>query len=62
MTFLIKNDGYTFLIRLDLMFFYVIMKGVPIITNFKQRIHQHVIKLMFCENDLKLLKFKGSPV
>ena len=35
----IKNDGYAFLIRLDLMF-NVIMKGVPIITNFKRPIYQ----------------------
>ena len=33
MTLSIKNDGYAFLTRLDL-----IMKGVPIITNFKRPI------------------------
>ena len=40
MTLLIKNEGYAFLRRLDFMFFYFIMKGVPTITNFKQPIFQ----------------------
>ena len=45
MTLLIKNGRYAFLIRLDLIFsilnfLYVIMKGVPIITNFNQTIYQ----------------------
>ena len=35
MTLSIKNGGYAFLLRLDLMFFTFIMKGVPIISNFK---------------------------
>ena len=39
MTLSIKNGGYAFLMRLDLMFS-VIMKGVPIITNFKRPIYQ----------------------
>ena len=42
--------------------FYVIMKGVPIITNFKRLIYQTFIKLILYENDVKLLKFKRSPV
>ena len=41
--------------------FYVIMKGAPIITNFKRPII-HLIKLSLYENDVKLLKFKRSPV
>ena len=40
--------------------FYVIMKRVPTVTNFKQPIYQ--TKLIFYENDVKLLKFKRSPV
>ena len=39
MTLLIKNDGYAFLIGLDRIF-YVIIKEVPIITNFKEPIYQ----------------------
>ena len=39
MTLLTKNGGYAFLIRFDLMFS-VIMKGVPIIKNFKRPIYQ----------------------
>ena len=37
MTLSIKNGGYAFLIRLDLMFS---MSGVPVITNFKRPIYQ----------------------
>ena len=40
MTLLIKNCEYAFLIRLDLMRFFVIVKGVPVITNFKRPIYQ----------------------
>ena len=37
MTLSIKNVGYAFLIRLDLMFF---MSWVLVITNFKRAIYQ----------------------
>ena len=37
------------------------MKRVPIITNFKRPI-RHLVKLILYENDVKLLKFKKSPV
>ena len=40
MTLLIKNGGYAYLISFDLMFFYVIMKRIPIVTNFKRPIYQ----------------------
>ena len=38
MTLSIKNGGYAFLIRLDLILFmsYVIMKRVPIVTNLNE--------------------------
>ena len=39
MNWSIKNGGYAFLIRLNLMFS-VFMKKVPIVTNFKQLIYQ----------------------
>ena len=35
------------------------MKGVPIITNFKLTMKLYELKIY--ENDVKLLKFKGSP-
>ena len=38
--------------------FYVIMKRLPIVTNFKR----HLIKLILCENDVKLAKFNRKPV
>ena len=39
MTLSIKNGGYAFLIRLDLMIS-VFMKRVPIVINFKRPIYQ----------------------
>ena len=41
-------------------FFYVTMKRVPIVTNFKRLIQsiKHLIKLILYENDVKRLKFK----
>ena len=39
MTLSIKNGGYAFLIRLELIFS-VIMKRVPIVTNFKRPLHE----------------------
>ena len=59
MTLSIRNGGYAFWIGFNV--FYVIMKGVPFITNFKRTI-RHLIKLILYENDVKLLKFKRSPV
>ena len=35
MTLSIKNGGYVFLIKLDLMLSMSLMKRVPIVTNFK---------------------------
>ena len=53
MTLLIKNGEYAFLIRLDLMLS---------VSFFKRPIYQTLIKLILYENDVKLLKFKRSPV
>ena len=41
--------------------FYVIMKIIPTVTNFKRPIYQTLIKLILYENDVKLLKFKRRP-
>ena len=62
MTLSIKNDGYAFLIRLDLMFSKSLWKDfqlLPILNGLSTR---HLIKLTLYENDVKLLKFKRSPV
>ena len=42
MTLLIKNEGYAFVIRLDLMFSMLLLKGFHIITNFKRPICQKI--------------------
>ena len=43
MTFLIKNGGYAFLIRLDLMFSMSLWKEFSIVTYFKRPIYQTFI-------------------
>ena len=40
MTLSIKNGGYVFFNKIGFNVFYVIMKGVPIMTNFKGPIYQ----------------------
>ena len=39
MTLSIKNDRYAFFFKIKFIF-YIIMRGAPIITNFKQPIYQ----------------------
>ena len=67
MTLSIKNGGYAFfdMHKTRFNFFYVFMEVVPIVINFKQPFFlsvKHLIKLILDENDVKLLKFKRSPV
>ena len=64
MTLPIKNGGYAFSIRLDLMFSMSVWGGegfqlLQILNNLSIR---HLIKLILYENDVKLLKFKKSLV
>ena len=40
MTLSIKNGGYTFIIRLDIMFLCHYAERVPVVTNFKQPVYQ----------------------
>ena len=40
MTLSIKNGGYAFFNKIGFNVLYVIMKGVPIIANFKRPIYQ----------------------
>ena len=58
----IKNDGYTFLIRLDLMFPMSLWKEFQLLQILNDLSIRHLIKLILYENNVKLLKFKRSPV
>ena len=58
MNLLIKNGGHAFS-KIGFNVFYVIMNGLPIITNCKSRIY--LIKLILYENDIKLWEFSRSP-
>ena len=62
MTLLIKNKGYPFLIRLDLMLSMSLWKEFQLLQILNDLSMKHVIKLNLNENDVKLLKFKRSPV
>ena len=61
MTLSIKNGGYAFLIRLDLMFS-MLSKEFQLLQILNDLSIKHLIKLILYENDVKLLKFKRSPV
>ena len=58
----IKNSGYAFLIRLYLMLFMSLWKEFQLLQILKDLSIKHLIKLILYENDVKLLKFKRSPV
>ena len=62
MTLPIKNGGYEFLIRLDLMFSKSLWKELQLLQILNDVSIRHSIKLSLYENDVKLLKFKRSPV
>ena len=62
MTLSIKNGGYAFLIRLDLMFFMSLWKEFQLLQMLNDLSMEHFIKLMLYENNVKLLKFKRSRV
>ena len=56
----IKNDGYAFLMRLDLMFSMSLWKKFQLLQILDDLSIRHLIKLFLYENDVKLLKFKRS--
>ena len=56
----IRNGGYAFLIRLDLMFSVPLWKEFQLLQILNDLSNKHLIKLILHENDLKLLKFKRS--
>ena len=62
MTLLIKNGRYAFLIRLDLMFSMSLWKDFQLLQVLNDLSIRHLITLILYENDVKLLKFKKSPV
>ena len=61
MTLLIKNGGYSFLIRLDLMLSMSLWKEFQLLQILNESI-RHLIKLILYKNDVKHLKFKRSSV
>ena len=61
MTLSIKKDAYTFLIRLDLMFSVSLWKEFQLLEILNDLSVRHLIKLIWYENEVKLLKFKRSP-
>ena len=62
MTLSIKNGGYAFLIRLDLMLSVSLWKEFQLIQILNDLSTKHLIKLILYKNDVKLLKFKKRPV
>ena len=65
MTLSIKNGGYAFLVRLNLMFSMSSMslwKEFHLLQVLNDLSIRHLIKLILYKNDLKLLKFKRNPV
>ena len=62
MSLLIKNGGYAFVIGLDLMFSISLWKEFQLLQILNDLSIRHLIKLILYENDVKLLKFKRSPV
>ena len=62
MTLLIKNGGYAFLIRLDLMFSMSLWKEFQLSQILNELSIKHWVKLIIYGNDVIPLKFKKSPV
>ena len=60
MTLSIKNGGYAFLIRLDLVFSMSLWKEFQLLQILNDLSIKRLIKLILYENDVKLWKFKRS--
>ena len=58
----IKNGGYVFFYKVRFNVFYVIMKNVPIVTNFKRLIYQTFNQINLVWKRCKALKFNRNPV
>ena len=61
-TLSIKNGGYAFLTILDLMLSMPLWKEFQLLQILNSPSIKHLIKLILYENDVRLLKFKRSPV
>ena len=61
MTLSIKNDGYAFLIRLDLMFSMSLWKEFQLLQILNNLSIRQLIKLILYENNVQLLKSKRRP-
>ena len=57
MTLLIKNGGYQFLTRLDLILSVLLWKEFHLLQILNKLSVKHFIKLILYENDVKLFKF-----
>ena len=62
MTLLIKNGGYAFLIRLDLIFSLSLWKEFQLLQILNDLTIKDLMKLTLYENEVKLSKFKISLV
>ena len=62
MILVMKNGGYAFLRSLDLMFSMSLWKEIQLLQILNDLSIRHLIKRSLYENDVKLLKFKTSPV
>ena len=62
MTLSIENDGYAFLIKLNLMLSMALWKEFQLLQILNDLSVRHLIQLILYENDIKLLKFKRSSV
>ena len=58
MTLSIKNGGYAFLIRFDLILSMSLWKEFRLLQILNDPSNKHLIKLMLYENDVKILKFR----
>ena len=55
----LDNDlGYAFLINLNLMFSMSLWKEFQLLQTLNSLFIKHLVKLILCENDVELLKFK----
>ena len=61
MNLLIKNGGYAFLIRLDLMLSMSLWKEFKLLQILNDLSIRYLVKLILYEKDVKLLKFKRDP-
>ena len=57
-----NNDGYAFLVRLDLIFSMSLLKDFQLLQILNELSFRNLIKLILYENDVKLLKLERSPL